>query len=144
MITTSLLFTLGSIAASQERQNIPLPNGIPKRPIGIEAINIRSGANPPFSPEDVLNYLRSSKIPKLSFSPDKLSINSLEFVTSAEASKRLNGVVVGLNDNELVGLATFSGGIVASGPPGGKQATFNSGYAIFDATTGNLLLIGTL
>jgi hypothetical protein len=144
MLAISVLLMTQSLAVSEEKQYISPPAGTPKRPVGMGAIGIRSGATPPFSSEDVLNYLKSHQIPKISIAPGQLKVNSLEFITTAEAGKRLNRVVTGLKDDEIVGVATFSGNVTASGPPGGKAATFDRGYAVFDAATGNLLTIGTL
>jgi hypothetical protein len=148
-----ILLVTGSIVVAQSRQGVPPtiedarrlppPDATPKRPVGIQAVSVRPGASPPFLAEDILNYLKSHRLPKISISSDQLVINSLDFITNAEASKRLRGAATGLSDNELVGFTTFSGRLATSGPPGGKNAVSDRGYAVFDAGTGNLLMIGT-
>jgi hypothetical protein len=144
MLGISVVLIMPALAVSEEKHYISPPAGTPKRPVGMGAIGIRPGASPPFSAEDVLNYLNSHQIPKVSIPPGQLKVNSLEFITAAAAGKRLNRVVTGLKDDEIVGFAIFSGNLTVSGPPGGNAAKFDRGYAVFDAETGNLLTIGTL
>jgi hypothetical protein len=50
----------------------------------------------------------------------------------------------GLGDQETVALAKLSGTLVFAGPRGTAPAQFESGYAVFDAASGNLLMFGAL
>ncbi len=127
----------------QEKVALRPPTGTPKRPQGMPAIAVKPGATQPFSKEEVVAYFKTHKLPKNLGSADRVQVENLEFLTSGEASKRLQGASTGLADNERVVFVTLSGQLIFTGPKG-KPATFERGYAIFDAATGNLLMIGTL
>ena len=46
--------------------------------------------------------------------------------------------------HRLVGFVTLAGSLIFAGPPGTEPVEFSRGYAVFDVTTGNLLMFGTL
>ena len=128
----------------QKKMALPLPVGTPKRPQGMTALTVKSGTEP-FSKQDVVEYFKKHNLPKNSTSVTDFQVDTLEFLTSKEVSQRLQGVTTGLGDNERVGFVTLKGSFVFTGPPKrGKPATFGRAYAVFDATTGNLLMAGTL
>src|SRR5262249_34166538 len=125
-----------------EKGRLPLPTGTPKRPVGLTALAAKPGATP-FSKDDVAAYFKAHNLPKNLGLTDQFQVDSLEFVTSGEVKQRLQGESTGLKDEERVGFATLSGTFIFTGPPG-RSATFRRAYAVFDAGTGNLLMIGSL
>jgi hypothetical protein len=106
------------------------------------ALTVRAG-EPPFVKDDVVTYFKTHQFPKSVGSPDQMSVENLEFITSAEVSKRLDGASTGLAATDRVAFVTLSGTFVFTGPQA-KPAQFRRAYAIFDAVTGNLLMVGTL
>ena len=125
-----------------KKYSLPLPSGSPKRPVGTKAIELQPGKT--LTKEDVATYLKKNNLPKNMGSTDQFRVDTLEFMTSADASKRIQGASTGLSDNDRVGLATLSGTFIFTGPPPSKPKTFERAYAVFDASNGNLLMIGTL
>jgi hypothetical protein len=128
----------------QEEKALQLPQGTPKRPIGFSALKVTPGAPEPFTKSDVANYFAEHNLPLNRGPKTDFQVADLEFLTSKQASDRLAGEQTGLEDDHPVGFATLTGKFVFSGPPNAKTATFSKAYALFDATTGNLLMDGTL
>jgi hypothetical protein len=152
-----LLFgTLGNLAGcrkhegdgdhdnNQEKRALNPPKEPGKRPLGMTAIKANPGDPQPFSKTDVVAYFKTHNLPRNAGTTAQFSVQSLEFITSAEVSKRLEGVLTGLQDNERVGFVTLVGTFIFTGPPSAKPAFFRQAYAVFDAVSGNLLLVGSL
>lgn len=126
------------------KNSLPMPTGSPKRPVGMKAIEVKPGGQPAFSQADVATYFKTNNLPRNMGSTDQFQVESVEFITSAEVSRRLQGASTGLPDNDPVAFATLLGTFIFTGPSGSKPATFSRAYALFDAVNGNLLMIGTL
>lgn len=100
---------------------------------------------PAFTVSDVRNYINTHPFPggpTLSGKP--LTITSIEFITSAVASARLNGEDIGVPPGQLVCYVQLTGEynpLDVSVPPGFHLDTEDTATEIFDATTGNLLLL---
>jgi hypothetical protein len=150
--SVSLLLLLGGLGLvagchrrphDEEKIAMKLPQGTPKRPQGSAALTVNSGAAQPFTQQDVVNYFKTHNVPKNGGDLSQFQVSSLEFLTSKEVSARLQGEPTGLDDNDKIGFVTLTGQFVFTGPSG-PPARFNQAYAAFDATTGNLLMIGTL
>jgi hypothetical protein len=148
-VSLLLLLGLGMTAACHrehpegERIAMKLPQGTPKRPQGSSALTVNPGASQPFSRQDVVDYFKTHNLPKNGGDLSQIQVSSLEFLTSKEVSRRLDGEPTGLDDNEKIGFVILTGQFLFTGPPG-RSARFNQAYAAFDAVTGNLLMIGTL
>jgi len=140
----AMLLTACNSAGSgpQERIALKMPSGTPQRPEGVPALRVRA-AEPPFTRADVATYFTTHSLPKTFGSLSHVVVDNLEFVTSAEVSRRLDGASTGLAAGERVAFATLSGTFVFTGPQS-KAAEFRRAYAVFDAATGNLLMVGTL
>jgi hypothetical protein len=126
------------------KKALPLPTGTPKRPVGVAAITAKPGSATPFTKDEVVAYFKTHNLPRNMGSTDQFQVDSLDFITSAEVSRRLQGAATGLSDNDRIGFARLSGTFVFTGPREGKPVTFKQAYAAFDASTGNLLMAGTL
>lgn len=100
---------------------------------------------PAFTVSDVKNYINTHPFPggpTLSGKP--LTITSVEFITSAVASARLNGENIDVPATQLVCYVQLTGEynpLYVSVPPGFHLNTEDAATEIFDATTGNLLLL---
>ena len=127
----------------QQKVALHLPTGTPKAPQGMTALTVKPGPEP-FTKQDVITYFQTHNLPKNAGSVSQFQVDNLEFITSKQASDRLQGVMTGLADTDRVGFVTLRGTFIFTGPRLGKSATFSRAYALFDATTGNLLMIGTL
>jgi hypothetical protein len=141
--------TIGLLAGcgrhpEQKETALALPQGTSMRPTGITALKVNLGAADPFTKSDVANYFAVHNLPMNGGAMGDFQVANLEFLTSKQASDRLAGEPTGLGDNDRVGFATLTGKFIFSGPPKAKNAAFSSAYALFDATTGNLLMNGTL
>lgn len=124
---------------------LPMPVGTPHRPMGMSAVTVQPGATPPFTKDDVAAFIKANNLPRNMGPKEALQVDSLEFIPSAEVTRRLQGASTGLAEAEMVGFATISGGLIFTGPgPDAKAARFERGYAAFDAASGNLLMVGTL
>jgi len=119
------------------------PTGKPRRPVGIEALTVRPGPAP-FTKEDVGAYVKAHNVPANLAPAAQVQVVALEFLTVAELTRRIPGDSTGFKDGDLIGLATLSGVLVFRGPQGTTPAEFSQGYVVFDAGTGNLLMVGTL
>jgi hypothetical protein len=154
--TVAILVLIGALAFlmgchhrddddKQKKLALHLPTGTPKRPQGMTALTVNSGAAQPFTKADVIAYFKTHNLPKNSASTTQIQVDTLEFLTSKEVSQRLQGVMTGLGDNDRVGFVILTGTFIFTGPgTDSKAARFNRAYAVFDAVTGNLLMIGTL
>ena len=129
----------------QEQQPVAmtLPQGTPKHPHGIAALTVKPGPQP-FTQADVATYFSTHNLPLSGGDASQIHVANLEFITAKQAQDRLQGEPTGLDDNEQVGFVTLTGTFVFSGPRNVKPATFNSAYAIFSASTGSLIMDGTL
>jgi hypothetical protein len=135
---------LAQLASGQEKIALPLPEGPASRPQGMGALRVRVGGSQPFTKEDVATYFKRHNLPMNFTRTAHFRVDALEFLTNDEVSRRLQGASPGLSPDERVGFATLRGLFIFSGPLGAKATAFSTGYAVFDATTGNLLMIGTL
>ena len=120
------------------------PAGPAKRPQGSAALTVKAGAAEPFTKDDVAAYFKTHNLPMNSSSTSDFRVDALEFLTSKQVTDRLQGASPGLADNDRVAFATLTGTFIFGGPPKGKIARFSRAYAVFDATSGNLLMAGTL
>jgi hypothetical protein len=128
----------------QEKKALHIPKETPKRPEGMQALTVRGTPNEPFTKQDVIDYFKTHNLPRNATTTADFRVDTLEFLSSGEVTARLQGVATGLPDADRVGLVTLSGTFIFTGPPKSRPATFKRAYAVFDARTGNLLMVGTL
>jgi len=129
---------------AQKTIPVSLPQGTPQHPHGLPALAVHSGATQPFTAADVSGYLAAHNLPLNGADPGQLHVDSLDFITAKQAQDRLQGEPTGLDDNEKVGFVTLSGTFIFSGPPKTHSATFSKAYAIFVASTGRLIMDGSV
>lgn len=134
----------GDRDGEQKKRTLIPPKEPGKRPQGMTALKANADAVQPFTKNDVIAYFKDHNLPRNSGTTSQFTVQSFDFITSAEASKRLEGVVTGLQDSDRVAFVTLVGTFIFTGPPSAKAAFFRQAYAVFDAASGNLLLIGSL
>lgn len=93
-----------------------------------------------FTSADAAKWVSAHAVPH-TFVSAKPTVGQIDFITSGEASTRLKGETIGIPDSSLVCYVPFYGNFTAIGPPKSKPVTFSKGVEIFDAQTGNLLLV---
>jgi hypothetical protein len=120
-----------------------IPKAPPKRPQGSPALTVKPGAEP-FSKQDGADYFKTHNLPRNATSTSDFTVDTLEFLTNKEVTTRLNGASPGLAENDKIGFATLKGLFIFTGPRQASPVRFTRAYAAFDATTGNLLMVGTL
>jgi hypothetical protein len=139
-----------TLVVGTQAQKITLPQGTPQQPVGAQAITpTQPGKSPAFTTDDVKAYLLKSPVPgNVLDDPKAITILTIDFIASKEASARLNGEALGLPDSYLVCFVRLQGQFTFSGPYNPQadnkptSATFTTLVEIFDAQTGNLLLYG--
>jgi hypothetical protein len=152
-----LIFLLAGLAVvhgckiKEEEQSLQKPQAIHtpaanlpiSAPVGSRAITPRTAGTPAFSVEDAKQYVTSHPLPMQEGKGTKPTIIAAEFLDSKEVVHRLGGITTGFPDDYPLCYVELQGSFTFVGPPGSK-ATYNRGFAIFDAHTGNLVIGGGL
>lgn len=144
LITACIICIVGAIGIfhSIEASSASGPGMIAIRPT-------LSSGNARFTAADVQAYFQAHPAPpQMSLAPGSTAkILSIDFITSKEASQRMNGESVGLPDDALVCYVQLSGPFLldrVSSPPSAKPIPpSNTATVVFDAQTGNILVSGT-
>jgi len=131
-----------AMAGDQGPRGLQPPKDKPHRPVGIKAVEPRPGGG--FKKEDVGNYLHTFNLPRNQGPSQQLGVVSLEFMSVSTLRTRIPADTTGFDGGEQVGLALLEGPLAFRSPQGGEPFTASKGYAVFDADTGNLLIVGTL
>jgi hypothetical protein len=133
---------------SERKSQIRVPTGKPQEPRGVRALEVKPGlleqGLAPFSKEDVAQYVRTHRLARSSGDLSRLEVESVELITAREVKSRLQGASTGLPDKERLAFAIIRGPVYFTGPKGSKPVAFDRAYALFDPSTGNLLMSGTL
>jgi hypothetical protein len=107
------------------------------------ALSVKPGPEP-FNKADVATYVQTHRLPRVSLDTSKpLEVESLEFIGAADVPPRLHGALTGLAASERVGFVVMRGAFMASAPRA-KEVPAERGYAVFSASTGNLVMFGIL
>lgn len=98
------------------------------------------GATPAFTSADVTAFVMSYPLGHAHLNGPP-NITKVEFIAVQEASKRLNDMTLYRPNDALVCYVTIHTGVTFSGSKG-HSASYPAMYAVFDAYTGNLLVVG--
>ena len=127
----------------------PLVSATATRPLGIPAIHPVTGGttrdavpNSLISREAVVQYATTMPMFRNTAPAVQPQIMHTQLLTSAAASARLNGEWIGLPDRASVYFVDLQGRFTFTAPR--HVLTYQKGYEVFDAHTGNLLLTGGL
>jgi hypothetical protein len=103
---------------------------------------------PAFTSNDVAHYINTHPFPLGPTTTGKPpTIVSIEFITSKEASQRMLGETLGLPDTAIVCYVKLSGPFALSQAPVPASvhlAPSNTATEVFDAQSGNLLIVRTV
>ena len=116
-----------------------LLSATPTTPQGIPAIKPTKSGIPAFTVNDVRNYMQSHPLA----GNTKSTVTGIDFLSSTEISRLLRGESTGFPASQLLCYAQLKGTFSFSGPPG-TTVTFQTGFMLFDAKSGNLITIGGL
>jgi hypothetical protein len=146
------------VAAPQSLQNaapVPHPRTSNRQgqPIGYPAIRPHASTNnsatigtessPGFTVNDAIEYVKTHGIFKAIGAHGTVKVAKAKFMPSKAASVALDGESIGLPDDALVCYVELHGKIDFAGPSG-VVVTFSRVYELFDAQSGNLLMVGGL
>lgn len=150
LITLVAIFSLEHTGtASAQLQTTPGLYGpigrLPSQIVGVPDIRPnRPADDPSFTTSDVVSYVATRPLAQTTSSsilgPSAVTV---QFLTSQVVSSRLAGEPTGLPSNTLLCFVEVHGTFVFLGPSG-LTPSFHTGYEVFDARTGNLLMWGGL
>ncbi len=96
---------------------------------------------PAFSTADVVQYVKTHPIWRNIASCATPTAVRVEFLTSQQVTSLLSGESTGMPDGALLCYVQMRGTFTFAGSSG-KTVTYHTGYEVFDAHTGNLLMAG--
>jgi hypothetical protein len=146
MRIATLAFSLALAAAAgaeQPEKALPVPKGVPQRPRGLPALKPQANGVV-LNVAEVKKFLANHNLPRNLGSAAEIQVLSVEKLKVGEAKQRVGIDTTGFKGDEPVGLALLGGTLVFGGPPPDEPATYTRAYVVFDAVTGNLLMMGTL
>ena len=110
---------------------------------GVPAIQPHLPGVPAFTRDDVRQFFQTHGFSGRRFSSvGTPTITQILFVTSYEACELMQGESVGLPNDALVCYVELSGEFAFSSPFSTQSTILHTGDVVFDARTGNLLVIG--
>jgi hypothetical protein len=141
-LTLSLAFAV-TAGAEPPPLGIPVPAGTPQRPRGLPALE-PSAQGVVLNVDKVKKFIASHNLPHNLGSADDIQVTSVETLDVDKVKQRVGIDTTGFKGNERVGLAMLGGRVVFGGPPPDEPMVYTRAYVVFDALTGNLLMLGTL
>jgi hypothetical protein len=96
---------------------------------------------PAFSEEEARAYALNAKIP--GGTTRNVRVTNVTFLSSAQVVQRLGGASTGVPDETALCYIEMAGEFAFAGPSG-AVATFEKGFHVLDAKTGNRLMTGGL
>lgn len=140
--STSSTASTGSIEVATAAKTV-CPGTQSGQAMGLPAITPRNNCTPSFTVQDVVDYERAHPFSNHRMTPvGAPKLTKVLFITSAEASKRMGNVWIGLPDDALVCFVELSGTYRFSPPMGPASEHTGTMHQVFDAHTGNLLVSG--
>lgn len=140
LLTTAVIVDQQSGPVAQGHLSLALPMGAP-------AIQPHLASSSPmvatFTTADASQYALVHGMPENPRSESSPVITRVMFATSAQVSAILNGENTGLPDNYLLCYVELTGTFAFAGPQG-TVISYQKGFEVFDAHTGNLLMAGGL
>ena len=110
---------------------------------GVPAIQPHLPGVPAFTRDDVFQYFHEHGFSGMRFgSVGTPTITQILFVTSYAACELMQGESVGVPNDALVCYVELSGEFEFGSPFSNRTTTLHRGDAVFDARTGNLLVMG--
>ena len=95
---------------------------------------------PSFNAQDVVAYVKANGVGGKIDSSVPATVEKVEFLSARVASTRLH-TWIGVQDDALLCLVTVRGSFSITPPGGGRRAGSNVAFLVFDAHTGNILIL---
>lgn len=99
-----------------------------------------SDAVPTFTKADIVAWVSSTPFGAAVVGDPPPIVTSVAFLTDAQVASKLHGEDPGIPPSSLVAYVRVSGTFAQYSPLGGSPLIYHSGYLVFDAHTGNLLM----
>jgi hypothetical protein len=115
--------------------------GAPGGIIGLPAITPRNDCTPSFTEQDVRAYLTSHQVLETAPHAPPTTVTLVQFMTSAEASQRMDGESIGLADDAIVCYVELSGEFLPTWGPTAPLHPSSVGILVLDAHSGNILVM---
>lgn len=153
-VAVFLVMSITTIGATAMAQGIPAgtpspnsaPNVAPSQPVGVPAIKPHGpqGNGAAFTAADVIQWGNGHQIGMQPPGAVRPQIVSVDFITAAQASQRMQGESIGRPDSSLVCYVQAHGDFIEYGPPGWQPeyAILHDYTLVLDAQTGNILVEG--
>jgi hypothetical protein len=119
-------------------QTLPPASAGPGMPAITSGSKNSTGAT--YTSADAARFVSTHRVFRTFGSSTKPIVDTARFLRSQEVSQLFNGESLGVPDGTLVCEVVFHGTFLVPGPTG-KTGTFQNGAEVFDAQTGNLLLV---
>jgi hypothetical protein len=139
----ALALAFATAVGAEQPTALKPPAEPPQRPLGFPALKVHAGGVI-LDVKEVGDYVKKHNLPRNQGPADEIDVLSVERIAVKTARAKVGIDTTGFKGNELVGLAILGGKLVFGGPPPSEPVTFYHGYVVFDAATGNLLMLGTL
>jgi hypothetical protein len=130
-------------APVQSMKPLDLPQIHPLPPIGSPAIPPRSSGTPAFTLDDVKQFVMAHPLQRGSNGGKIFAITRAEFMSSKQVVELLHGESTGFPDDHMLCYVEMHGPVTFSGPPG-VTLSYEGAIEVFDAQTGNFLIVGGL
>jgi hypothetical protein len=136
------LYSPKGISNAQTNPEIPLVSKL-ARPQGSPALKADMTAVPGFTLDDVKRYVGTHPVRTSDARPRTYTITRAEFMNSKQVSDLLSGARTGFPEDYMLCYVELAGTFTFSGPRGATRI-YQRGFEVFDAHTGNLLMVGGL
>lgn len=158
LVAVAVQCSSSHLRKAQLRQRPPVPQvsapmerppGPALEPRGIAAVRpTRAGETIGFTQDDLLNFVQSHPIPKITKTGTDFKVSRLDCAQTAKSvAGILRGKTVGLPDATPVCYVEMKRDFAITTPPSKRNfkrqtLTFNTSFEVFDSRTGNLILSG--
>jgi hypothetical protein len=144
ILALTLSLAVGAAAGAEPpMKGLPVPTGAPQRPRGLPALKPQAQGLV-LDVAEVEKFLTSHNLPHNLGSAAEIQVISVDKMTVDEARQKVGIDTTGFKGDEVVGLALLGGTLTFGGPPPDEPTVYTRAYVVFDAVTGNLLMLGTL
>lgn len=121
-----------------------VPMNLPHAQQGIPAIaprpELASSTGARFTAADVIQWVSTHQLNNQVAGSPAAAVDSVEFMTAQQVSARLHNESTGVADDVLLCFVQVHGTFQTFPPPGIPGMIYHTGYLVFDAQTGNLLM----
>jgi hypothetical protein len=140
-LTTAVAINPTSSASQLQPARPPAAQA--RLPEGSPAIKPSTSGMPSYSIDEVKRFVLAHPIGARNDKSGAVTIKRAEFMSSRDVSAILDGARTGFADDYMLCYVELSGNFTFPGPQNVTR-TYQRGFEIFDAQTGNFLMVGGL